>query len=413
MKEPLFYTGEPVEPCDLMFRDDFIDIVWESLRQRHVLIAAPRRTGKTSVMNHLMEYPRHSFLVVSQNVQDFDHPAGLFQSLLENLYELHNSVAERLIRGGWSLLKESRQWLGRNVESVGAGSFKIALRNTDPDWNANWKQHADETLRQLRSIGQPMLLIINELPDLILNMRRHHEADLRDFLGWFRKIRQDPPPSRDTIRWLIGGSTNIASTLDELGEVDLINDIAEEPLPVLSEEQVREFVQRMLSCRGVDFSQTVPRRISVRLGRPIPFFMQLVTQEVFRSWRREPRKITTRDVDEIFDGMVTSQASQGKLQHYHSRISRYYLEPRQSAAYLLLSKLSLASDQGISRRALQQLFLQHCSERGETSDSASMRSQFNHLMRDLENDFYVSECSKDQFDFSSGVMKSWWRKYYG
>tara|TARA_R110002073_G_scaffold245940_5_gene408723 strand:- start:5988 stop:6287 length:300 start_codon:yes stop_codon:yes gene_type:complete len=40
-KEPEFYTGEPVEPCDLWFRDEFIDLVWETLRRRHVLIASP------------------------------------------------------------------------------------------------------------------------------------------------------------------------------------------------------------------------------------------------------------------------------------------------------------------------------------------------------------------------------------
>lgn len=41
----------------------------------------------------------------------------------------------------------------------------------------------------------------------------------------------------------------------------------------------------------------------------------------------------------------------------------------------------------------------------------------NQLMRDLENDFYVSELSgsradESQYDFASGLLKSWWRKYY-
>jgi hypothetical protein len=39
------------------------------------------------------------------------------------------------------------------------------------------------------------------------------------------------------------------------------------------------------------------------------------------------------------------------------------------------------------------------------------------LLRDLENDFYISELSSDtpddsRYDFASGLLKSWWKKYY-
>ena len=64
MQRAEFYTGEPVEPSDLWFRDQFIDQIWEKLGRQHVLISAPRRTGKTSVMNHLANTPREGYLVV-------------------------------------------------------------------------------------------------------------------------------------------------------------------------------------------------------------------------------------------------------------------------------------------------------------------------------------------------------------
>jgi hypothetical protein len=37
---------------------------------------------------------------------------------------------------------------------------------------------------------------------------------------------------------------------------------------------------------------------------------------------------------------------------------------------------------------------------------------FNQLLRDLENDFYVAETSEGKYDFASGLIKAWWRKYY-
>ena len=50
---PEFYTGAPVDPVDLRFRGAFVAELWRTLRTGHVVLTAPRRTGKTSVMSWL------------------------------------------------------------------------------------------------------------------------------------------------------------------------------------------------------------------------------------------------------------------------------------------------------------------------------------------------------------------------
>lgn len=413
MQRPEFYTGEPVEATDLWFRDDFIQQVWDKLRRQHVLISAPRRTGKTSVMNHLVEVPRNDFCVVYQNVQDLDHPADLFQTILDNFYEQNEELIHRLARGGWKLLADATKAIKENVDaSVNAGGFKMALRKSDAHWKDNWKQHGENLLAALRKNSKPVLIIIDELPDFVLNMRDLEDSPLKEFLSWFRVQRQNPKPADDVIRWLIGGSVNLASTLDELGEVDSINDIAIETLPILTNDQVAEFVVRMLESREVSFKKNVPKQVISRLGRPIPLFLQLATQDIYRSWRVKPREITVKDVNAVFDHLVSSQAAQDKLQHYHSRIKLHYLEPRQSAAYMMLGQLSQSAAGGISRRALQDEFQRYLHSAGFNLNEPERRSQFNRLMRDLENDFYIVETADDCFDFASGLMKAWWKKYY-
>ena len=412
MKRAEFYTGEPVEPSDLWFRDAFIDQIWEKLKRQHVLISAPRRTGKTSVMNHLASKPRDGFLVIYQNVQDLSHPAQLFQTILENFYEQNQELTKQLAHSGFGILRSALEYVRKNVDSVSGGGFKIALRNSDPEWDKNWKQHGESLLAAIRKSQRPVLLIIDELPDLILEMRDRDEALVRDFLAWFRVQRQHPTPAQDRVRWLIGGSVNLASTLDELGEVAAINDIAIEQLPVLTNDQVIEFVNRMLDGREVPFEKEVPAVVAKRLGRPIPLFLQLATQDIFRSWRLNPRTITAKDVNSIFDAMISSQAAQDKLQHYHSRIKLHYKEPKQSAAYAILGQLSQSSLQGLSRRSLLREFTGHLDAQDWKASEPDKRRQFNQLMRDLENDFYITEIDDENYDFASGLMKAWWRKYY-
>ena len=316
---PEFYTGAPVDPVDLRFREAFLAELWQTLSTGHVVLTAPRRTGKTSVMDHLRDHPRNNFSVISINVQDLTHPADFFQVLLDAFHDAHPALVRDQLAAGWKLVTGA---LGL-VAEIGVGEFKLALRESDPNWRENWRQHGDTFLQQARNMKIPILFIVDELPDMLLNLSRKDAGLLREFLAWFRTQRLNPAPAKDAIRWLVGGSVNLAGTLDALGQVDLINDLEDVPLPQLTDGDIEVFVNEMLSGRGVPYDEAVPQRMSVRLGRPIPLFMQMATQDLYRLWKKEQRKIFAADVDAIFDALIVSSGARTRLQHYYSRIQQY------------------------------------------------------------------------------------------
>ena len=413
---PDFYTGPPVDSDELQFREEFLSELWETLEAQHVLLAAPRRTGKTRIMDHLARHPQDHYKVVAINVQDLDHPADVFQALLDALHDHHPNFVVEKLADGWSLISNTLKRVGE----VGVAGFKLALRESDKDWRSNWRSHGEKFLRQIRQHGEPVLLIIDELPDMLLNLQKEDSKLLGDFLGWWRSQRLPPDaphPKEDSVRWLVGGSVNLKATLDSLGLVDRINDMKDVELPVLTRQQVGQFVMDMLAGRGVQFDKAIVGRVLDRLGRPIPLFLQMATQDLYRLWKKRPTKkgkrqpLTPEDVDQVFDDLIRSSAAQDKLQHFYSRIQRYYSPPLDDTAYELLSQLSISSN-GLSRRALQQEFDRVLNEAGVETNRNKRKSQFNQMMRDLENDFYVVETAEDQYDFASGVMKAWWRKYY-
>ena len=404
---PEFYAGAPVDPVDLRFRGAFLAELWRTLGTGHVVLTAPRRTGKTSVMDYLRDHPENGFSVVSINVQDLTHPADFFQVLLDGFHDAHPDFVRERLAAGWGLI---RGVLGR-VDAVGVGSFKLALRESDSDWRRNWRQHGDTFLDRARSTGVPILFIIDEFPDLLLNLSRESEGLLREFLAWFRTQRQNPAPTRDSIRWLVGGSVNLAGTLDALGLVDLINDLEDVSLPPLTDRDIETFVEDMLSGRDVPFDDDVPQRLVARLGRPIPLFMQMATQDLYRLWKREQRRIVATDVDTVFDTMIVGSAARTRLQHFHSRIRQYYADPKRSIAHVLLGQISV-SGSGLMRAVLRQETERVLTDSGVTLPAHERRQILNQLLLDLENDFYIIEVEKGLYDFASGVLKSWWRKYH-
>ncbi len=404
---PDFYTGAPLDPDDLAFRDEFVAELWDELRTQHVVLSAPRRTGKTSVMDHLAAYPKNDFVPISVFVQDIGHPADFILLMLDLFHEKHPKIFRDLFRSGGKFIGSV---LG-TIKEIDFSGIKVGLREKDPNWQNNWKSYGDEFFSEVRKSEHKILLLVDEFPDMIVNMNKHHPELVRPFLAWFRGHRLSPHPKKDSVRWLICGSVNLSSTLDVLGCLDEINDLHDIALPVLTNEQVKQFVENMLAGRGVEFSEKVPTRVAATLGRPVPLFLQMVTVNLHRSWKRDGQKLTVRDVDAAFDELIVSSGARDKLQHFYSRIEQYYQSPKKEAAYALLANLCLSPD-GLTRDALLADFTRILHEHNHPSTSDVRKSLFNQLMRDLENDFYVAEIKANHFDFASGLIKQWWKKYY-
>lgn len=407
---PDFYTGSPLDPSDLWYRDEFIADLWETLEIQHGLLSAPRRTGKTSVMDYLSANPKNGFSPVSVFVQDLDHPGEFIFTLLDAFHDKHPTMFRAVFSKGSRAVNAALKHIGE-IEAYG---FKVALKEQDPAWKTNWNIRGDELLEHVRKSGRKVLFIVDEFPDMILNMNKNNPELVRPFLAWFRGHRQRPLPKKDTVRWLLGGSVNLSTTLDSLGCLDKINDLHDERLPVLTIPQIVDFVQRMMAARGVTMETGFADQFAKKLGQPIPLFMQMLAQDLYRLWkkRQEPRpSLCIGDLDNAFEELIVSSASKDSLQHYYSRIAQYYDEPKRSAAYEILAKLSISSD-GLAKKRIENVFDLVMKERGETLPRHERQKRFNQLLRDLENDFYVTEVDGGLIDFASGLLKSWWRKYY-
>lgn len=407
-----FYIGQVVEPEDLFFRESFIKELWESLENQHVILTAPRRTGKTSVMTHLLQRHEDDWLVLYLNVQATSSPVDFYLLLLDEFNTRDPKSLRRIFEKGASYVKGALQHIDSvEVGSLEVCSLKVGIRDQDKDLEGAWKERLNDLLDRIRDSECRILVILDELPDMLLAMKKDVGL-LREFLAWFRIQRTTRKVAQDRIRWLIGGSINLIGTLDSMGMVDLMNDPQVMPLPVFSHEQVVEFVTVMLESRGCAFDEDVPDDLSRKLGRPIPYFLQMATQDLFRKWRSEPdRSVSRNDVADVFRKLIASPEARDKLQHYYSRIDHYYGEAREPA-YALLRMLSL-SDSSVPRQLLRQKYdeVQHAADihlKRHEGDRA-----FNEMMLHLENDFYIVEAGGgNQYVFASGLLKAWWGKYY-
>ena len=78
--------GQPVAGDDLYGREYELDRLWEQLEQgEHILMLAPRRVGKTSLMLELENAPRGGWDVINVDVQGGEGPEDCFAAILAKL----------------------------------------------------------------------------------------------------------------------------------------------------------------------------------------------------------------------------------------------------------------------------------------------------------------------------------------
>ena len=408
-----FVVGGLARSDDFCFRETFVEQLWDTLRKENVLLLAPRRMGKTSVMYRLLDQPRNDFRVIHLNVEPLESPADFFISLIDAVNEHQPDFVHKLLSPSWKSLKQ----MASRVEGIDFLDFKVTLRKAE-DWDNNWRELALQLMQRVAATGEPILFIIDELPDMLTAMQARSEQELTAFLHTFRQIRQAPahPQNIADIRWLVGGSVNIRGTLDELGQLKLINDFHTEMLPPLTDDEVSDFVTTMLSDRSMQTEPAAITEIRQLLGNPIPFFLQLLTQELYREHRRQGHQQDNKPIDEaavrhVFQHVLLGEAAHDKLQHFHSRIRLHYPDAEQEAAYGLLDKLSLTKE-GASKKALFNIYLELENASATPRSAQTLKRAFSHLLLRLQSDFYVEHRGK-KLDFSSRLLKVWWKRNYG
>lgn len=401
---PDFVVGTPVRGDDFFFRKDFIDDLWDSLRKNNVLLLAPRRMGKTSVMDCLADNPRYGFCVIAVNVEALEAPMEFFLELLDALNNAQPDYVRDYLSKGLGFLKK----VFGKIEEISVSEFKLSLRKLD-NWEREWRDRSQDLFERIERGNVRILFVIDEFPDMLINMRKKDAGAMEAFLHFLRAVRHQPDSK---MRWLVAGSVNVRGTLAQYGLLKTINDMKPANLPPFTDDETAEFVETMLNERRVAYSHDVIPCIQQMLGKPVPFFLQMLTEELYRHWRRFKIMLTAADVKTVFERDLLGELARDRLQHFHDRVCLYYPGEECDAARMLLDLLSLSAN-GISRNKLFQHYREVETQKTTPRTGNDLEKGFGNLFYLLQSDFYVEEIKQQRWDFTSTLLKRWWAKYYG
>lgn len=396
-------TGKAVVSEDyLKSRLYLVDELRDFVRKTSVVIEAPRRFGKTSVIK---EFKRQEE-AKSENEREFN---VLFLELEgeETLHEFCFKLFKELL----SLYHVRRQFdkitdllgtawnaFASRIKKLQIPEFEVELREKTRDMDfTDWKEKLTPLITGLNSFGMNTVIAFDEFPDMLLNFKNRaneHEdyVTLVDRLtAWLRTLRQNQTGG-SKYQFVFCGSVNMRNTLEEIGLGKRMNDIESLVVPNMKAEDAGLLVNSLIEKYALEIAPEGVSFMVAKITNGSPYYGQILFKTLLDSRERE---ISLEMLKMLYEQML--RVGNHDLNHFHTRLQRYLGPIERKCSEIVLKHL--CSEPLHEKK----LFDNHLSElcRYEVFQTVVNRLVYEgYIMRDIANNGALT--------FVAPLLKDWW-----
>ena len=385
-------TGRWVSGNDFFDRDSELQALETQVQNRnHVLLTGQRRMGKTSIAQELgRRFEAEGWTFLFTDVEGATCAEDVIAGIAQAVHPVC-SISSRLA-------ETMSHWFKENVEEVSALDFRVKIRaGLDA---GSWRRHGEQLLRHCAESGQPVLLLIDELPIFLKRMLRHDDGAQRvdEFLSWLRGTLQ--ALGDDSPVLIVSGSIGLVPLVRRLGIPDRINHLYPFRLGPWDRDASIQCFERLAESHELPIENGVADAVYRKLDIGIPHHVQsfFARLQDFATMQAQDR-ITVEDVDEVYRTALLGPSGQTDLMHYETRLKEGLGDEGLRIAMEILAEA-----------ATQEVFTphaQHCLQRLYATVVDHVPERIADVLEVLEHDGYL-EAGNDGHHFLSRLLKDWW-----
>jgi len=364
-------------------RPTIVAEIWQQITiGNHVLLAAPRRVGKSSIMKHMIYNSIDKHRCIYQNVQGLESAEHFFKSIYELIKSCMNFSQKT---SAWlRLLKET------DIEEVSiTGTLKIRERTI------NYLEAVNHLLPKLKQNDFKIVLFIDELPEVLHNLNKNdkkEEAIL--ILKTLRRWRQEDQFSN--FRMVLAGSIGIYYVIKSIeGRNVDSNDFNKVKFEALTNEEAIDYIRWATGNNAtIRYTEKLIQHLLSKIRYSLPYFINLMLHEINSKARKDSNPaITINDIDKAFEEVVKNS---DHFKDWKSRLFDYM--PLPDASFLNEVLIYIAHKNAISKQKLYDVAIRH----GKKDD-------YMDFIDGLEEDGYITE-ENNTYVFVSPFLQAFWKR---
>lgn len=386
-------VGSPVIDEDFFGREKEQRLLWGKLQANNLLLLAPRRVGKTSLMLKLRkDAPNNGYRCLFFSVEDIGDETAFIRKFYEKFCEVDGSepLLDRIMRSPVGKLF-------KKVKKVSGGGVGVEFGELSKD---DWPQLGKTMAHTLDDVTESWLIEIDELPLFVLKLLKLDNGPMRvrAFLSWLRVLRQEHPK----VRWLLAGSIGLDTVAGRLNMGDTINDLQTVHLGPFSKESAESLLNSLAASYGLSFTAQARDTIITRVGWLLPFYLQIAfsllrdqAPEASQAWSPNEEVIK-----QVFEDLL-SPSNRNYFDYWRQRLTEELGSPDDRYSIQLLS--TACHENGASRDTLYQVLHK------QIADSEACSDKLRYLLDVLVNDGYLVE-QDGRYMFRFGLLREYWAR---
>ena len=387
--------GQAVSGNDFFGRPQIISKIRRAVRNgSNIYLSAPRRVGKTSLMNYLQDNPetgQHYVYVITQSIDSVDN---FYKEIAKQVID--SPVFRTMSKVTDTLKKVAGGLLQRINLKVSVPFLDVSLDKGEP---INFQTDLEKLLEELDLDGGKLIIMVDEFTETIDNiMLKHGKQEARRLLQLFRELTHNRKLN-NKVQFLLTGSIGLQPLVKKLDASDLVNHLQYIDIPPLTEEEACILFRQLVEPEEIQIDDETVRFILQKIDWLMPFHVQLLVQEVIDVYESSGNPIDVIKGEKAFQ-QVFHQRNKIYFEQYYERL-RKRLEPGAEYAFVHNVLNRATEDIPLEKSVIHDLAVKH-----------GIADSYKATIESLEYDGYLHQTEDNKaYRFNSTILKIWWKKY--
>lgn len=358
----------------------------------NIQIAAPRRVGKSSILYYFLDNADRGFIHIYLQVESARSKNEFFKKLYQEIVRSDAvGIGKKLID---QLKSAGNTFLGK-LKGITIAGTGIDFQESD---QIDFEEELLNLLLGLNLGDDKLVLMIDEFPEVILNIVEENNGDIKEakkFLQSNRALRNNHNLS-GKVQFIYTGSNSLNLTVGNLEATSLINDLTAVPVTALTEEESKDLIRSILKTYGYKIAEQQMTYLINKTEWTIAFYFQLIIHEIINDIS-PTQEITNEVIDRAFLAAL-EQRNDHHFEHYVKRLKRVFKE----------------EERVFIRKFLCQLCKNTTIDKKDAMNIATgllLEDHVKRLLASLKYDGYIINQSETVFKFNSPMLMHWWRNH--
>ncbi len=372
----------------------------------NILIVAPRRIGKTSLvqesLRRMTERRRDIGLFV--DIQNCSTPEEVIVEI---------SMATRHHKKLWrKLLGIFRTFLGSlmdRIDEIGIDMITLKIREGVV---GDWQAKGNAILETLAEAEYPVVLALDELPVMVNRMLRPKANRTTDdsrrktevFLSWLRKAMGK---HQGRIRWIVCGSIGLEPILSQCRLTHTIGHLHAFHLRPWEDGVADGCLQALANYSKLVIPEAARQKMLSLLGCNIPQYVQMFFGHVKEyCLYKNIHQPGPEEIQIVYDQYMLSTRGHAELADLEERLHRVL---GQELAVLAFELLTEAAVQGALNDAAAATLAEW---NQDLFGPLEPRQALRVVMDVLSHDGYLKSDASQGYQFESNLVRDWWKRRF-